>query len=59
MLLFKKYITKQEPSYRLGDIGKKYVKLEKIEYQGSLDKLFKDNIHTFIEYTGFYYCQLS
>jgi len=50
MLLFKKYITKQEPSYRLGDIGKKYVKLDKIEYQGSLDKLFKEDIHTFIEY---------
>ena len=41
MLLFKKYIMKQEPSYRLGDIGKKYAKLEKIEYEGSLDKLFK------------------
>ena len=50
MLLFKKFITKQEPSYRLGDIGKKYAKLEKIEYQGSLDKLFKEDIHTFIEY---------
>ena len=50
MLLFKKFITKQEPSYRLGDIGKKYAKLEKIEYQGSLDKLFKEDINTFIEY---------
>jgi len=50
MLLFKKYITKQEPSYRLGDIGKKYAKLEKIEYQGSLDKLFKEDPHTFIDY---------
>jgi DNA polymerase elongation subunit (family B) len=50
MLLFKKFITKQEPSYRLGDIGRKYVKLDKIEYQGSLDKLFKEDISTFIEY---------
>jgi DNA polymerase elongation subunit (family B) len=50
MLLFKKYIMKQEPSYRLGDIGKKYAKLEKIEYQGSLDKLFKEDPHTFIDY---------
>jgi DNA polymerase elongation subunit (family B) len=50
MLLFKKYIMKQEPSYRLGDIGKKYAKLEKIEYQGSLDKLFKEDPNTFIEY---------
>jgi len=50
MLLFKKYITKQEPSYKLGEIGKKYAKLEKIEYEGSLDKLFKDDIDKFIEY---------
>ena len=50
MLLFKKYITKQEPSYRLGDIGRKYVNLDKVECQGSLDKLFKEDIHTFIEY---------
>ena len=50
MLLFKKYITKQEPSYKLGEIGKKYAKLEKIEYQGSLDKLFKEDIDKFIEY---------
>lgn len=50
MLLFKKYIVKQEPSYRLGDIGRKYAKLDKIEYQGSLDKLFEDDINKFIEY---------
>ena len=50
MLLFKKYVMKQEPSYRLNDIGEKYVKLGKIEYEGSLDTLFKDDIKTFIEY---------
>jgi DNA polymerase elongation subunit (family B) len=50
MLLFKKYVTKQEPSYKLGDIGKRYVDLGKIEYQGSLDKLFQENIDKFIEY---------
>jgi DNA polymerase elongation subunit (family B) len=50
MLLFKKYIMKQEPSYRLGDIGKKYVKLDKIDYQGSLDKLFAEDVDKFIEY---------
>jgi len=50
MLLFKKYITKQEPSYKLGEIGRKYAKLEKIEYQGSLDKLFNEDIDKFIEY---------
>ena len=46
----KKFITKQEPSYALGTIGEKYVKLGKIDYQGSLDKLFKEDIDKFIEY---------
>jgi DNA polymerase elongation subunit (family B) len=50
MRLFKKYVTKQEPSYKLGDIGEKYVKLGKVEYEGSLDRLFRENINTFIEY---------
>jgi len=51
MLLFKKFITKQEPSYKLGDIGEKYVKLGKIEYEdGNLDKLFREDIDKFIEY---------
>jgi DNA polymerase elongation subunit (family B) len=50
MLLHKKYIMKQESSYKLGDIGEKYVNLGKIEYEGSLDKLFKDDVHKFIEY---------
>ena len=50
MLLHKKFITKQEPSYTLSAIGEKYVKLGKIEYEGSLDKLFKEDPHKFIEY---------
>jgi DNA polymerase elongation subunit (family B) len=50
MLLFKKYITAQEPSYALGNIGEKYVDLGKIDYLGSLDKLFKEDIQTFIDY---------
>jgi DNA polymerase elongation subunit (family B) len=50
MLLFKKYVTKQEPSYKLGDIGEKYVNLGKISYEGNLDRLFKDDINKFIEY---------
>jgi len=50
MLLFKKFIVKQEPSYRLNDIGIKYVKLGKIDYEGSLDKLFVDDIDKFIDY---------
>jgi len=50
MLLFKKYNPKQEPSYKLGDIGEKYVKLAKIEYEGNLDRLFQEDINKFIEY---------
>lgn len=50
MLLFKKYNAKQEPSYRLGDIGEKYANLSKIEYEGNLDRLFQEDINTFIEY---------
>lgn len=50
MLLFKKYIPKQEPSYKLNDIGIKYVQLGKIEYEGNLDKLYKEDKNKFIEY---------
>jgi DNA polymerase elongation subunit (family B) len=50
MLLFKKYVTTQEPSYALNNIGEKYVNLGKIEYLGSLDKLFKDDVQKFIDY---------
>ena len=50
MLLFKKFIVKQEPSYKLNDIGEKYVKLGKIEYEGNLDQLFQDDINKFIDY---------
>ena len=50
MLLHKKYIMKQESSYKLGDIGEKYVNLGKVEYEGSLDKLFREDVKTFIEY---------
>jgi DNA polymerase elongation subunit (family B) len=50
MHLLKKYIAKEESSYKLGDIGTKYVKLGKIEYNGSLDKLFKEDKNKFIEY---------
>ena len=50
MHLFKKYISKEEPSYKLGDIGLKYANLGKIDYNGSLDKLFKEDKQKFIEY---------
>ncbi len=50
MHLFRKYIMKEESSYKLGDIGTKYAKLGKIEYNGSLDKLFREDPNKFIDY---------
>ena len=50
LLLYKKYNPKNEPSYKLNDIGTKYVNLGKVEYEGNLDKLFTQDINKFIEY---------
>jgi len=50
MHLFRKYIMKEESSYKLGDIGLKYAKLGKIEYNGNLDTLFKEDPNKFIDY---------
>ena len=50
MLLHKKYIMKEEPSYKLGDIGLKYVNLGKVEYEGNLNTLFKNDLNKFIDY---------
>ena len=50
MLLHKKYIMKQEPSYKLGAIGEKYADLGKIDYEGNLNQLFKRDKQTFIDY---------
>jgi DNA polymerase elongation subunit (family B) len=50
MLLHKKYIMKEEPSYKLGAIGEKYVKLGKIEYEGNLNQLFQKDKNLFIDY---------
>jgi DNA polymerase elongation subunit (family B) len=50
MQLIKKYIMKEEPSYKLGDIGEKYAKLGKIEYNGNLDTLFREDPEKFIDY---------
>jgi DNA polymerase elongation subunit (family B) len=50
LLLYKKYNPKNEPSYKLNDIGTKYVSLGKVEYEGNLDKLFREDPNKFIEY---------
>ena len=50
MKLHKKFSFRDEPSMRLDAIGEKYVGLGKIEYDGSLDRLFEDDIQKFIQY---------
>ena len=48
--LHKKYSWKDEPSWKLDAIGEKYAGINKIEYEGSLDRLFAEDIHKFIQY---------
>ena len=50
MRLHKKYSWADEPSYKLDAIGEKYANLNKIEYEGSLDRLFETDINKFIQY---------
>jgi len=50
MKLHKKFSFRDEPSMRLDAIGEKYVNLGKVEYDGSLDRLFEDDIQKFIQY---------
>ena len=50
MKMHQKYSWRDEPSWKLDDIGAKYAGLNKIEYEGSLDKLFEEDINKFIEY---------
>jgi len=50
MLLHKKFIVKEEPSYKLNAIGLKYADLGKIEDSRSLDRLFKEDVNKFIDY---------
>tara|TARA_R110001592_G_scaffold152949_3_gene380917 strand:- start:406 stop:1923 length:1518 start_codon:yes stop_codon:yes gene_type:complete len=50
MRMHKKYSFKDEPSYKLDSLGEKYVDQKKIEYEGSLDRLFAEDKEKFIEY---------
>ena len=50
MRLHKKYSFRMEPSMKLDFLGEKYVGQKKIEYEGSLDRLFKEDKQKFIEY---------
>jgi len=50
MVLYKKFIGRNEPSYALGEVGKRVVKMGKITYTGSLNDLYKSDIAKYIEY---------
>ena len=50
MRLHKKYSFKDEPSFKLDALGEKYVGQKKIEYEGSLDRLFAEDKEKFIEF---------
>ncbi len=50
LALYRKFTFKEQSSYRLDMIGKLEVDMGKIEYQGNLDDLFRDDIEKFIEY---------
>lgn len=50
MVLYKKWNLKTEPTYALGAIGKKVVGIDKINFKGSLNELFKRDIKTYIDY---------
>jgi DNA polymerase elongation subunit (family B) len=48
--MYQKFTFARRPSYRLGAIGMYEVNMDKIAYDGSLDKLFEDDPQKFIEY---------
>ena len=50
LTLYKKFTYAQQPNYRLDTIGRLEVNMGKVEYQGSLDELFKNDLEKFIEY---------
>jgi len=50
MRLHKKFSQTDEPSWSLDALGEKYGGMNKIEYEGNLDKLFREDIYKFIEY---------
>ena len=50
MRMHRKYSWADEPSWKLDAIGEKYAGINKIEYDGSLDRLFEEDINKFIQY---------
>jgi DNA polymerase elongation subunit (family B) len=50
LALYRKFTYTQQPNYRLDTIGRIEVGMGKVEYEGSLDTLFKEDLNKFIEY---------
>ena len=50
MDLYRKFTYTQQSSYRLDHIGTIEVGIGKVEYEGTLDDLYRDDIDKFIEY---------
>ena len=50
MRLHKKFSWADEPSFKLDAIGEKYAGINKIEYEGNLDRLFETDIAKFVQY---------
>lgn len=50
LLLYQKHNTQQQHSYRLDFIGEIEVGEKKVPYDGTLDKLYKEDFDKFIEY---------
>lgn len=50
MVLYQNFTYTDEPSYSLDHISFKELKKHKIEYDGSLDDLYRDDLDKFIEY---------
>jgi DNA polymerase elongation subunit (family B) len=48
--LYKNFTFTDQPNFRLDTIAKKELGRGKIEYEGNLDQLFRDDIEKFVEY---------
>ena len=50
LALYKKYTFSQRPSYRLDAIGEYEVGEKKVEYEGTLNDLYENDLDKFVEY---------
>jgi DNA polymerase elongation subunit (family B) len=50
LALYKKYTFSQRPSYRLGAIGEYEVGEKKVEYEGTLNDLYENDLEKFVQY---------